>query len=290
MDEEPIHEARAAFMSAEGWDRTFAQMWEQFFLPEIERRVADDSLPANFSLYMAQALFPPKGKKLILLNDEVKGEGLLRAPRTVQKGERLYSNDLQYMERFELPDELLDNGHFTIVRAGEGWRVFFNFLSGRAKAKDMLELAGQFLEASLSAKDKGHSGPAVDNLFSACELASKAELILHRNPASSSKSHGPVASEINRWKRLGNIDAAFVDLFNRLSRQRANARYGDKEHRPPIPEQDSFDVVRTTIERGLGRVGKATDQMRKSIADDARGFPGRPRGLRLGGQRRQPRG
>jgi hypothetical protein len=225
---------------------------------------------------LAQALFPPKGKKLILLNDEVKGEGLLRAPRTIQKGERLYSNDLQYMERFELPDELLDNGHFTIVRAGEGWRVFFNFLSGRAKAKDMLELAGQFLEAAISAKNKGHAGPAVDNLFSACELTSKAELILHRNPAASSKSHRPVASEINRWKRLGNIDAAFVDLFNRLHQQRPNARYGDKEHRPPIPEQDSFDVVRTMIERGLGRVGKATDRMLKSVADDARPPPSEP--------------
>jgi hypothetical protein len=225
---------------------------------------------------MAQALFTPDGKLRVLLNDEIKGEGLLRAPRSIQKGEPLYSNDLQYIERFELPDELLDSGHFTIVRAGEGWRVFFNFLSGRAKAKDMLELAGQFLEASLSAKDKGHSGPAVDNLFSACELTSKAELILHRNPAASSKSHGPVASEINRWKRLGNIDAAFVDLFNRLRQQRPNALYGDKEHRPPIPEQDSFDVVRTMIERGLGRVGRATDQMRKSIAADARPPPSGP--------------
>ena len=109
-------------------------------------------------------------------------------PVPFRRANALYSNDLQYIERFELPDELLDSGHFTIVRAGEGWRVFFNFLSGRAKAKDMLELAGQFLEAALSAKDRGHAGPAVDNLFSACELTSKAELILHRNPAASSKS------------------------------------------------------------------------------------------------------
>jgi hypothetical protein len=41
-------------------------------------------------------------------------------------GARLDSNDLQYIERFDLPDELLDSGHFTIIRAGEGWRVFFN--------------------------------------------------------------------------------------------------------------------------------------------------------------------
>ena len=146
--------------------------------------------------------------------------------------------------------------------------MFFNFLRGGAKAKDMLELGGQFLDAALSAKERGHAGPAVDNLFSACELASKAELIIHRNPAASSKRHGPVASEINRWAGLGNIDAAFVDLFNRLSQQRQNARYGDKEHCPPIPDQDSFDLVRAMIERGLGQVGKATDRLLKSIGDN----------------------
>jgi hypothetical protein len=239
-------------------------MWELCFRPEIERRLADGSLPANFSLYMAQALFPPEGEKLILLNEEVKGEGLLRAPRSIQKGEALYSNDLQYIERFELPDELLDNGHFTIVRAGEGWRMFFNFLSGRAKAKDMLELAGQFLDAALSAKDKGHAGPAVDNLFSASELVSKAELILHRSRAVKSKKHGMIAGEINLWARLGNIDAAFVALFNKLSQQRPNARYGNRRNRPPMPDQDSFDLVRAVIERGLERVGKATDRRPKS--------------------------
>lgn len=274
MHKEP--EARTAFMVAQDWERTLAQAWQLWFGPEIERRQTEGSLPAAFSLYMAQALFPPRGKLRVLLNEEIKGEGLLRAPRSLQKGERLYSNDLQYIERFELPDELLDSGHFTIIRAGEGWRMFFNFLSGRAKAKDMFELAGQFLEAAQSAKDKGHAGPAVDNLFSACELTSKAELILHRNPAASSKRHGAVASEINRWSTLGNIDGAFVDLFNRLGQHRPNARYGDKEHRPPIPEQDSFEVVRTMIERGIGRVGKATDQILTSVIDDAKLPPSGP--------------
>jgi hypothetical protein len=244
---------------------TLTQAWELWFRPEIERRQTAGSLPATFSLHMAQALFPPDEKLRVLLNDEVEGEGHLRAPRTIQKGEPLYASDLQFMERFELPDALLDSGHFTIVRAGEGWHMFFNFLRGRAKAKDMLQLAGEFLEAALSATDKGHSGPVVDNLFSACELISKAELILHRNPAASSKSHRSVSSQINWWGRLGNIDAVFLKLFNRLAEQRPNARYGDKEHRPPVPEHDSFDLVQAMIERGLGKVGKATDRPLKSV-------------------------
>src|SRR5208337_1449194 len=116
MNEELVHEARAAFMGAEGWERTFARAWELWFAPEIERRQTEGSLPATFTLYMAQALFPPDGKLRVLLNDEIKGEGLLRAPRSIQKGEPLSAADLGHIESFELPDELLDSGHFTIVR------------------------------------------------------------------------------------------------------------------------------------------------------------------------------
>jgi hypothetical protein len=246
--------------SPDGWNRTLTQMWALYLQPEIDRRRASGSLPEHFFVYIAQVLFSPDERIRVLLNDEVQGEGLMRAPRNIQKGEPLQSTDLQYMELFELPDELLDNGHFTIIRAGDGWRMFFNFLSGRAKAKNMLELAEQFLESARSSANNGHAGPAVENLFTACELASKAELILYRNPAVKAKTHGPVASEINKWARLGNIEAAFVALFNKLSQQRPFARYGNKDDRPPIPDQDSFDVVLAAIERGRERVSKATDR------------------------------
>jgi hypothetical protein len=263
MGEESGKELQAS-PSEKPWDRTFAQMWELCFRPEIERRQSGGLLSENFSVYMAQALFPTEGVTRILLNDEVEGEGLIRVPRTVQKGEPIGFADLQYIESFELPDELLDSGHFTIIRTGEGWRMFFNFLSGRAKARDMLRLADQFLEAALSSKNKGHAGPAVDNLFSASELVSKAELILHRIHAANSKTHATVARQINAWARLGNIDTAFVRLFNKLGEQRPNARYGNSANRPLIPDQDSFDLVRAMIERGLERVDKATDRRLKS--------------------------
>lgn len=245
---------------AQGWQRTFNQMYEGWFKPEIERRREAETLPANFDLYMAQALFPPEGQTRILLNDEVRGEALLRAPRPVTKGDSVLLSDLEYIETFELPDELLDNGHFTIIRAGQRWGMFFNFLSGRAKAKDMFELASEYLAASISSAAKGHDGPAVDNLFSATELASKAELILHRSRAGTAKKHKAVASSINAWAKLGNIDVAFVALFNRLGRQRPNARYGDKARRPPAPDQDDFDLVQAVIERGFQRVSKATER------------------------------
>jgi hypothetical protein len=129
-------------------DRTFADMWSLFFEPEIGRRKAAGTLPEDFSLYVAQALFPPSGANRVLLNEQVRGEFLVRSPRELKSGEPVYIDDLQHAEVYELPDELLDHGHFTLIRAGDGWRMIFNFLSGRAKAKDMLELANQFLEAA----------------------------------------------------------------------------------------------------------------------------------------------
>jgi hypothetical protein len=245
----------------EGWKRTLAQMFELYFTPEIERRRIHGGLPGNFYLYMAQVLFPPVAEPpIILLNDEVKGTALLRAPRNIQQGEQISANDLQYIERFDLPDELLDNGYFTVVRAGEGWSMFFNFLYGRARAKDMLELAEQFLEAALFSKARGDAGPAVDNLFSASELISKAVLILHRNHAADAKTHGRIHSEINAWARLGNIDQAFVALYNKLADQRPSARYGNSKNRPPIPDDESFELVRAMIATALQRVGNATDR------------------------------
>jgi HEPN domain-containing protein len=244
-----------------GFERTFTQMWEIFFGPEIERRMAAGSLSNEFALYMAQVLFPPEGLPRILLNEEIKGDALMRAQRPITEGQAIQVSDLYGIERFDLPDEFLDNGHFTIISRGDGWGMHFNFLSGRAKAKDMLEHAGQFLEAALSSRDKGHAGPAVDNLFSASELISKAELILQRSRAVSSKKHKAIAVEINAWAKLGNIDAAFVALFNKISQQRPNARYGDKANRPPIPDPESFELVGAMIEKGLRRTGKVTDRL-----------------------------
>lgn len=248
----------------QGWDRTFKQMYDGWFAPEIERRRHAGLLVDPFHLQMAQALFPPEGASRVLLNEEVRGTALMRANRPIEKGERVLTTDLDLIEKYELPDELLDNGHFTIIRTGERWGMFFNFLSGRAKAKDMLELATEFLDASMASAAKGHDGPAVDNLYSASELASKAELILHRSRATNARNHRAVASSINAWAKLGNIDAAFVALFNKLGQQRPNARYSDRKRRPPAPTQDDFDLVRAVIDRGSLQVAKAVDDPNES--------------------------
>lgn len=249
-----------------GPDRTFAQMWREIFKPEVERRLAAGLVDKDFLLHTAQLLQPPGKKSRVLFNEEVRGVALMRAPRPIQKGDPILLADISHVEQYDLPEDLLDCGHFTMFRSAEGWLMCFNFLSGRAKARDMLKLASQFLDAAKESGRRDHAGPAVDNLFSASELIAKAELILHRSRAAEAKSHGIIASEINQWAQLGNIDAAFVALFNKLRRQRPNARYSDRQHRPPVPDSDSFDLVTAMIERGLERVVRSTD--RNSNTDD----------------------
>jgi hypothetical protein len=63
---------------------------------------------------------------------------------------------------------------------------------------------------------RGLAEVAVDTLFSACELTSKAELVSSSSMELSSKSHASIGSRLNSWGKLGNIDAAFVHLFNHL--------------------------------------------------------------------------
>ncbi len=235
-------------------------MWEMYIGPEIANRQTEGILPPEFKTFMAQILFPPGGSVRVLLNDEVQGVGLMRASQAVGVGDKVTLADLANIEAYDLPDNLMDHGHFTIINRGVDWRIYFNFLTGRAKAKDRLVNASHFLEAARESVGKGHAGPAVENLFAAAELASKATLIMNRDPAGDARTHSRVSSAINLYSRTGNIDRAFIELFNKLGQQRPNARYGDTESRPPAPSDEDLELVSAVIDHALRRAAKSTDR------------------------------
>jgi hypothetical protein len=135
----------------------------------------------------------------------------------------------------------------------------FNFLSGRAKARGFLDLANEYLVTSQNSANMGYSGPAIDNLFRATELISKAELILHRLTEAESKTHGSIARAINRWSKDGNMDAAFASLYNQLGQARPKARYGSSSQRPSPPDSEDVDLVRTTLESVRKKCARSTD-------------------------------
>lgn len=226
---------------------TLAHMFQLAFSPEIERRLQDGLLDESFSLWAAQLIQPGDGSQIVRLNDEMRGVMYARIDRPVEKGEVINRSDLRHVVDFDVVEEELDCGHFTIISDGAGWKMFFNFQSGRAKALGMINRAEEFLEAARYSTERKHLGPAVDNMFSACELLSKARLTLSQSPAAQSKSHGPIGAAINASGRLGNVDASFLKLFNRMSQSRNAARYANSLDVAP-PTSEELDLVQREID------------------------------------------
>jgi hypothetical protein len=119
----------------------------------------------------------------------------------------------------------------------------------------MIQAAREFLAASRFSAANGHARPSIDNLFSACELLSKAQLILHRSPAAKAKIHGVVGSAINNWGRRGNVDAEFLKLYNRIAQMRAPARY-DPSASIASPTNNEFEIVARELDLLSKRVAQ----------------------------------
>ena len=231
-----------------GWERSVLHMFQLAFAPEIRKRLSAGELGHDFFLSAAQLIQPEDGGKTVRLNEEVRGLALVRASREVHNGEPAFVSDLRGLVSFDLEDDELDAAHFTIFWHGEGWVASFDFRAGRSKSADILAAAAEFLEAARVSAEKENARPSVDNLFSACELVSKAHLILFRNPATRSKKHRAVKSAINQWGRYGNVDQDFVQLFNQMSDARFPARYDVNAH-VQMPSKSDFDIVEREIEQ-----------------------------------------
>ena len=247
----------------EGWFRTILHIFQIAFAPEIRRRLLSGQLDENFFLGAAQLILPEDGERMVRLNDEVRAVGLVRVNRAVKKGDAVFLSDMRQLEGLDLEEDELDAGHFTLFWTGEGWFASFDFRAGRAKSAGMLDAAHQFLEAAQSAAGKEHARACVDNLFSACELASKARLILHRSPAVKAKKHRSVKSAINNWGRLGNVEKSFLQLFNRMSKDRSPARY-DAGSPIELPSDSDLQLVRREIEQLQQAVAQRTKTVGES--------------------------
>ena len=240
-------------LGKEGIEHLIQQAHEFWWAPEIEHRKNTGKIDSTFQMRAAQALFPPDGKAVVRFNDEVRGIAHVRVSHPVEKGGKVYEHDLDGLEAFDLEEEDLDNGHFTMIKKMGGWFISFNFMSCRKRCTQLLKYSRDFLDVARISNRRGKSCPAIDNLFSACELVSKAHLILNSMIKNSVKTHSPVHSGINKWRRLGNIDADFVELFNWLTKLRPRCRYeGGRIEITQLPES-KFALVEAEIARLEGR-------------------------------------
>jgi hypothetical protein len=212
-----------------GPERTFRQMFNLFFTPEIERRQAAGLLPDPFKLAKAQVLFVEGRPPEVRLNDEVTISLIVEASRTLQPGDVISHEEIGNIGAFELELADSDAGHFTILSWKDERLMLCDFRRNRGKAANLVKRAQEFLMVSEHAFAQKLFGPYIDNLFSACELLAKARLITAAAAAPSIKTHPAIQSRINQWGRLGNVDGAFVQTFNKLARARSAARYSAED-------------------------------------------------------------
>jgi hypothetical protein len=207
-----------------GPERTLLQMFRLYVEPEVKRRQFPDPVVRT------QVLFFEGESPEVRLNDEVKISLMVRAPRVIEKGEAISLSEMeQHIEATELDIADADAGYFTAVLVNDHWLMYFDFRRNKLKATNLVDRAEQFCVSAEHALAHQHFGPAIDNLFSACELAAKARLITSAAMSSEVRTHGTIHSGINRWGRLGNVDAKFVEMFNKLSKNRESARYAAKK-------------------------------------------------------------
>jgi hypothetical protein len=205
--------------------KVFDNFQELYFKPELDRRVVAGTATIPMAITAAQVLFPSDGMPIVRFNEEVRIVALLRTPLQPEEVGQPHPFTLDEVDRFDLTEDELDHGHFTVLRVGYGWQIVFSFIYGRKSARGKIARAEEFFTAAKEANARGHIAVALDNIFSTTELLSRVHLELHSSLKKGARTHSATAEGINRWGKLGNIPRAFTKLFNRASNARDGARY-----------------------------------------------------------------
>lgn len=210
--------------------RTFDHVMEIWFEPEIRRRQDAGTAPKPFPLRAAQVIiYPGNRPHEVRLNEEVEAIGHMKLKDGITKaeGDTVYLHELEGVPSIHLPETADPNcGHFTLILISDRWYGSFDFRYNKGKATELLAAAEEFFETASDALAAGRLRAAMDNLFSAAELAAKAYVISTPLPGDTeAKSHGIVHSRFNMFSRHGNIESEHRKSFNALAAARATARY-----------------------------------------------------------------
>lgn len=220
--------------------RIFEQLMTLWVTPEVQRRQESGDLPRPLRLQAAQVIFFPDGRApSVLVNSEVTVNAKLRFKDGVTKnaGDPIYAGEVSGLEGVELTNPEHQNcGHATMMLFLDTWHIAFDFRYHKQQARVTLTSAREFLDAARFSIDRRAWASAVDNMFSAAELCSKALLMPFQDGEFARKAtHGAIHSRINHWSKLGNVDPEHVKAYNRLHSWRTKARY------PTEPFQLSAD-------------------------------------------------
>ncbi|MBK6685956.1 MAG: HEPN domain-containing protein [Deltaproteobacteria bacterium] len=207
---------------------TIQDFFRLYIEPEVIRREALGLLVQPYRLHAAQVIwFAEDRAPQIRLNQEVRAMARAKIGRSLSPGDPIYPSDLEELEEVRLAEDDDPNAaHATLILIKGHWALWFDCTYNKARAANAMTKAQEFLSAAATALAKSHLAAFFDNLFSAAELAARAELLLTPDPGFISKTnHKAIHSRINKQSCLGNVSDQFVRAFNRLSELRSPARY-----------------------------------------------------------------
>jgi hypothetical protein len=246
----------------------FDQLMAIYVQPEIVRRQAIGELPRPLALRAAQIIcFADERPNVVRLNDEVQAVAKVKLRTGVSKGlgEPIFHDEIEGYETIVLPEtEDPDCGHATMLLFRDEWFVVFDFRYNRGKSQVYLDRAHEFLLLAESARLRNAWASMVYVLFSAAELAARAELLVVGDKAvGRAKTHKATTSRFNQWARMGNVAVAHKDALNRLAALRPDAGYSARPFQLGADEADSLidavhDLIGWTASR-LTPIGPGVD-------------------------------
>jgi hypothetical protein len=209
--------------------RFYDGLMNMFFLPEMRRRQEQGSLPKPLKLWAAQVvLYPDRRPNTVRFNAEVKCRVLfMKSDRTRawNDGDPIYVRDIAGIEDVELTDED-DPGcaHATVLCLNNKTWVHFDFRFNKNLARRHIDVARQFHAAAVLSWHESYRAPCLDNLYSAAELAIKADLLTAHDPRIKRASHSEIGKRF-RLMSAGNYAPGHQAAFNKLTKMRYPMRY-----------------------------------------------------------------
>jgi uncharacterized protein (UPF0332 family) len=214
--------------SAEFGETLLQQTLELWVIPEITRRREAGSIEEGWVMERAQVTFGNgEGSPQVRLNDEVKGTAIATAARPISKGELVRLEDISGISDVLRAPEDEDLGHLTLLpKPGGGWFIAFDFRRNASHMRAHADHAEGFIDVAAVALEAERLGVFVENLLAAVELLAKALLIWAPDERMlQARTHKTIHTRFNSERQMGNVDARFADLLNRLAAMRGSARY-----------------------------------------------------------------
>lgn len=214
-------------MDEEFNQRVFQQINDFWIVPEIEKRKKLNRLPKDFRLRAVQIIFSlDRGWNRVRLNEEVKTIIKIKINGPIKKGEAVYENNIDNIEKIELTDDDKNCAHITLLLFKNNWMMSFDFRYNKNIVKEHIKASKEFYESAMDNVNKKRLRSFFECAFASAELSAKAILlILPDKNIIYGKDHEVRIKRFKNWTELGNAPEEYSKALIRLNLLRPSARY-----------------------------------------------------------------